>query len=85
MIFIYKDLINKYIYLLKPQDIKNYAKNQNVDLSESEVTIIYNFIKSHYKELLNNDTKSFSILKNSLNPSLYEKIISLYNYYKNYL
>ena len=71
--------------MLQPQDIKNYAKKQNVDLADNEVTIIYNFIKSHYNELLNNDTKSFSFLKKELSPSLYEKIIALYNYYKNYL
>ena len=70
---------------MQPQDIKNYAKKQNVDLSHTEVTTIYNFIKNHYNELLNKDTKSFSILKKELSPSLYEKIINLYNYYKNYL
>ncbi len=85
MIFIYKELIKRYIYLLKPEDIKNYAKKQNVTLTNTEVTIIYDFIKSHYNELLNNNTKCFSLLKKELSSNLYEKIIVLYNYYKNYL
>lgn len=70
---------------MQPQDIINYAKKENVDLSNDETMIIYKFIKKHYNELLNKDTKSFSILKEALSPKLYEKILSLYNYYKNYL
>ncbi len=85
MILIYKQLIKKYLPLLKKQDIINYAKTQNVDLTNEETTIIYNFIREHSNELLNKDTHNFKILKNSLNKNLYEKIVYLYNYYKNYL
>ncbi len=85
MIFIYKELVRKYIIFLKPQDIINYAKKQKVDLSNDEVMIIYKYLKKYYNELLDKNTESFGILKKSLRSDLYDKLVELYNYYKNYI
>ena len=85
MILIYKDLVQKYLPLLQKQDIINYAKNQNVDLTPEETTIIYNFIHTHSHELLTKNTSNFVLLEKSLRPELYQKILSLYNYYQKYL
>ena len=70
---------------MQKQDIKNYAQSQNIDLTNEEVDIIYNHIKKYYNELLNKDTRSFQVLKKALRKELYQKIIVLYNTYKNYL
>ena len=85
MIFIYKELVRKYIIFLKPQDIINYAKKQKVDLSNDEVMIIYRYLKKYYNELLDKNTESFVILKKSLRSDLYNKLVELYNSYKNYI
>ena len=44
MIHIYKDIIKKYISLLTLDDLKNFAKKENIDYTEDEAIIIYNFI-----------------------------------------
>ena len=85
MIFIYKELVRKYIIFLKPQDIINYAKKQKVDLSNDEVMIIYKYLKKYYNELLDKNTESFVILKKALRSDLYDKLVELYNYYKNFI
>lgn len=76
---IYKELIKKYINYFTPTDIKNYALKENIEVSDQEITIIYNFIKNHYQELLDNDTSVFRLLKLQIRPILFDKIISLYN------
>ena len=81
MNIIYKELIKKYINLLTINDIKKYALSKNETLSEQEATIIYNYIKKYYKELLEGNTNSFTILKQNLRKELFNKITLLYNEY----
>ncbi|MDY5993287.1 MAG: hypothetical protein SPJ06_04835, partial [Bacilli bacterium] len=61
---------------------KRYALKENIEVTNEEITIIYNFIKTNYQEILNNNEKSFYLLKQKLKPELYNTIISLYNKYK---
>ena len=79
MIFIYKELVKKYINILTINDIKAYALSKNIILSEKEAKIIYDFIKENYNNLLNKNDNSIELLKNKLNPNLYNKILELYN------
>ena len=81
MNFIYKELVKKYINLLTINDIKKYAKSKNETLTNQEATIIYNYIKKYYNELLEGDTNSFTILKQNLRKELFNKIALLYNEY----
>ena len=77
MIIIYKDLIKKYINLLEPIHIKNYANNKNISITNQEVNIIHNFIKAYYNELLENDS-IFSELKPLIREDLYNKVLKEY-------
>ena len=77
MIIIYKDLIKKYINLLEPIHIKNYANNKNITITNQEVNIIHNFIKTYYNELLD---KEFILLelKPLIREDLYKEVIKEY-------
>ncbi|MBE6158167.1 MAG: DUF2624 family protein [Firmicutes bacterium] len=79
----YKELIKKYIKNLTPQDIKNYALSLDVNLTNEEVNIIFNFLLQYYEELLNKNTKVLEKLKPYLRDDLYNKIIILYEEKKN--
>lgn len=85
MIIIYKELIKKYVTKITKEDIKKYALTQNEILTEEESIIILNHIKKYHLELLNKNTSSFNILKQSLRKELFTKIVNLYNEYNNYL
>lgn len=81
--FIYKELIKKYIPKLTTDDIKNYAKSKNISLTDSETSIIYNFIKTNYMEILNGNEEKLLSLKKTLREDLYNTIINLYKENKN--
>lgn len=74
----YKELVLKYIHLLTPNHISEYAKNNNIIISKEENLIIYRFILENYKELLN-DQNSIKKLKPLIRDDLYNKIESIYN------
>ena len=77
MIIIYKDLIKKYINYLEPIHIKKYAENKNITISNEEINIIHNFIKTYYNELLE-DESILNTLKPLIREDLYKEIINEY-------
>lgn len=84
MINIYKKIIENYINTtLNPSIIKDYASNNNFNISSSESIILYNFIKENYKSILNGNSEVLLKLKPLIREDLYEEVIKLYNYYKN--
>ena len=79
----YKELALKYIKNLTPNDINNYAKSKNINLSNEEVNIIFNFILNYYEDILNKNTSVFDKLKSKISNELYNKIILIYEENKN--
>ena len=76
----YKDLILKYIHLLTPDHIDEFAKSNNIIISKEENLIIYRFILENYKDLLDNK-ESINKLKSLIRDDLYNSIEKIY--YKN--
>ncbi|MBO5414867.1 MAG: hypothetical protein J6A17_04485 [Bacilli bacterium] len=86
MIIIYKKIIINYINTtLSPSIIKEYASNNNFNISNSESIIIYNFIKENYQYILNGNESKLLELRYLLRNDLYEEIIDLYKKYRNKL
>ena len=79
----YFNLIKKYINTLKKSDIVEFARKQNVKLSEIELDTIYNTIKTRWEEIYTNGIKVINEYKNKLTNTTYNKLIELYNEYKN--
>ena len=75
----YKELIKKWIPNLTPNIIKDYGKKTGILLTESETTILYQFIMKNYSEILEGNETSFIELKKKLSPTLYTQLIKLYN------
>lgn len=82
MIFIYKDLVKRYIHILKKEDLEEFASKNNIKYTKKELDITYNFIMKYYEELLNENIKVFEILKPQISNTLYKKLINLYVDYK---
>ena len=79
----YKELIKKWIPNLTPNIIKNYGKKTGILLTESETTILYQFIMKNYSEILEGNETSFNELKNKISPNLYQQLLKLYKEQKN--
>lgn len=74
----YKDLIKNYIPTITPNQIKEYGKKLGININDSEVTILYQFMMKNYSEILEGDESSFKTLQNKINPTLYNQLLTLY-------
>lgn len=77
------NLIEPYINNLSKTDINNFALKNNINLNNNELEFIYNFIKTRYKDILNNPS-NFSLVKYKQNFSNenFIKINAIVNKYK---
>lgn len=80
-----KLLIYKYIERIKKEDIANYSLSQNINLTNNELNIIYDYIKHKTNEILNNPEEILKEIKNKLSIPVYNKIIELYDKYKDFI
>lgn len=79
----YFNIIKKYVNVIKKNDIIEFARKQNVKLNEIELDTIYNTIKTRWEELYTDGIKVINECKNKLTNTTYNKLIELYNEYKN--
>lgn len=82
MIFIYKEIVRKYISRLSTKDLEEFAKKNNLVYTKDELLVVYQFIKYHYNDLLDENIKVFEEIRDKLSPTLYKKLLSLYIDYK---
>ncbi len=82
-----KLLIYKYINNITKDDILYYSKNKlNYNLEESELDIIYLYIKRYYKEVLSgNYIDVLDNLRDKIRPQTYNIILELLDKYKNFI
>ena len=67
---------------MRIEDLEKAAKKLNLPHNQDEVLEVYQFIKYHYVDLLDQNIKVFEELKDKINPTLYKELISLYIDYK---
>ena len=80
-----KLLIYQYINKLTKEDIKKYSLSQNINLTNNELDILYDYIKQKTNKILNNPEKVFNEIKDKISIPVYNKIIELYNKYKYFI
>ena len=77
-------LLKEYIKNITEEDIYNFAVKEGINLLDYETKVIYMYLKNYWNVFLNEDaTFLFEELKEKLKPNTYNKIIDLYNKYKN--
>ena len=62
-----KELIKKYLKRLTIANLRNYARKNDIYVSEPELIIIYNFIMKYQDDLLNKNDQVLEILKDKIN------------------
>ena len=76
------NLIEKYMQNMKIDDVKSFAQKKGVNLSESELSFTYNFIKNNYQNILKNPhLLDLERYKNNYSPINYEKITKVFQEY----
>lgn len=76
-------IIGEYIKKLNINDILNYAKKENITISENDATILYSYAKKYYKEFLGgNPNKILKEIRDKINPITYKELYKIYIKYK---
>lgn len=77
-------LISEYVSRMTIDDVRNFAIQNGVSLNEDELSIVYNYAKTEWRTIVfGNPRGILDDLKNKINPISYQKIESLYVYFKN--
>ena len=72
------NMVDRYVEMLTPGHIKQFAYNEQVPITDAEVNIVYNTIKTRYKDIIGGDYDIINSLQNKVSPQVYNKIIELY-------
>ena len=78
-----KSLIENYIDKLSSDELNNFALKNDINLSDKELKIIFNLVKSKWKDILINDEEYLNYLKDNISKDNFIKIKNLFLYYKN--
>lgn len=77
-------IIKEYINKININDILNFGKINNINLTNDEANILLSYLKKNWEELLYGNPSSIIYeIKNTFDKNKSQKIIDLYNYYKN--
>ena len=80
------NIVDLYISNLRKEDITNFALKKDIKLSKDELDFTYDFIKNHYKEVMNDKYKyNFNDYRKYFSEENFNKIDKLIKEYINYL
>lgn len=80
----YESFIKEYVKKISNDDIINFANKNNINLSNEEADTIKFYLKNEWETLYKgNPTKIFKEIKVKINDNAYQKILELYNEFKN--
>ena len=75
----YEYFVGEYLRKMKVDDILNYAKKNNLVISESDAIILLSYAKRYYKDLMNgNPEPILKEIKIKINPDTYKVAYKMY-------
>lgn len=84
MIKVKERLINEYVNRMTLEDVNNFALKNGIILKDKEVKVIYDHIKNNWRTIVfGNPRGILDDLKEKLDSTSYQKVESLYIYFKN--
>lgn len=75
-----------YAMKLDVEKVKNFARNEEIEISDEEANLFVTTIKENCDDIL--DGYGLEIIeskKNMMSPSTYEKLLELFNEYKKFI
>ena len=75
-------IIYEYINKLSYEDVRSFCNYKKIDVSDSELQIIYNYIKNDYIRFFNNPSEVLNEIKYKVDDDTFKEIMSLYEKYK---
>lgn len=79
----FKHYIEKYVNNMSIEDVYSFSKQNNIELTEYEANIIFDYVKNRWEEILFiNQYIALNEIKSSLRPNVYQKLDELIKEYK---
>ncbi len=75
-------LIKSYIDKLSINDINNFLLKESISINSNDINIIYMYIKNNFDEIIKDEEKVLNRIKNDVNKDTYDKVLYLYDKYK---
>lgn len=76
------NIIKRYINNLTKEDIKKFASKNNIELTNDEISMIYDIVINEYELLISDSDSIFIKYKAKFSSDNYTKIYILFNEYK---
>ena len=73
----YKSLVGNYVRNMSIDKLREYVNKNYRNVSDSEIEVIYKYIKNYWQEIYDEDSSVLNNLKNEVSDSTYRKIIKL--------
>lgn len=73
----YKSLVGNYVRNMSIDKLREYVNKNYRNVSDSEIEVIYKYIKNYWQEIYDEDKTILNNLKNEISPSTYREIIML--------
>lgn len=67
------------------EDIYHFIQKNNISATDEEVDIVYNHIKTYYKDFFDNPVYYIKMLKGKISEENYYKILMLFDEYKSFI
>lgn len=72
-------LIKEYISKLTEIDIKKYAKDYNINITDDECKVLYLYAKNYWKDFYKGEPKELiNEIKEKLNPATFNRLYKIY-------
>lgn len=77
------NIVKSYVSVLKKDDIRSFARKNNLNATNEEIDFIYDFIKNNYEHILKNpDSFDINKYKGHFSQENFAFITNLVNKYK---
>ena len=73
----YKSLVGNYVRNMSIDKLREYVNKNYRNVSDSEIEVIYKYIKNYWQEIYDEDKTILNNLKNEVSPTTYREIIKL--------
>ena len=81
----YKQILKTYVEKLKKEDVIKFIENNNYNVSNKEIDVIYFYIKNYWEDFYYNNKQVWDRLHNDISENTYNQIIQLYKKYQKYI
>lgn len=73
----YKALVENYVRSMSIDKLREYVNKNYRNVSDSEIKVIYKYIKNYWQEIYDEDKTILINLKNEVSPTTYREILKL--------